>query len=1374
MKDDDSLFKATSKTDLDDMSFEMEKALATLCKFVTQTLAVDHAGIILFEEDLRRGVLRAEYPKKRHRNRSIPFNKNFLKDLGESQRPLAIENLRPKTLTPSLYRFLADLAIRSVLIVPIAKPKSMRGVFFVGAINSARSFTKSDIALCESVAGQLDVIVERANLFQEIKVKADQLETLRRVTLAITSTLDYSTLLPRILEAAVTLLKARSGGIYKYFPDREELSIIADSNRPDNVGRTLKMGEGIAGKLIQTGSTSISVRDYARWEGTAPAYADNPTFGAVLAVPLKWQEKVIGVISIDDSVGREFTDADAHLLQLLADQVAIAIANAEFSAKTEERRLRLELLSRATFEIFGHLGTTNLDERFMAIASSAAQILNAESCDLFLVRREGFLSLEASYGRVGDWRKGLEVPIKSGPGVGLTSHIAFQGEPFMLRGNSLYSHFASKDHDDISTSSEVHSLLAVPLRKMTDSGLVTIGLLRVANKRDPTGLPSSSWGFADEDLSILTIFAQDVALAIESSDLFESLRKSKEAFELIAEVTALGDLKASLKSINRGMIQAVGCDAVVLYAYDQDRNAFIYPPAFAGVRHPKKAWIGDHVPKNSLIFEMLRLSDPYIVDNIENSPLAGGRFSREEEVASCVVLPLRQGGRKVGVMFVNYRKPQIFSKSQLSDIELFANQAAVAIRNAQLYDASRRQSAFLSRLNEASKEIVQASIGLDQGRILDHFLKAAVESVLGTAKLQQVIGAVHLYDPESQALSLTNVYPAEPQSPQVKMLGSSTVLGEGRTRVGISGRALLQAKTQLVQDVRKDQDYIQLTPTTLSQMAVPLIDNDAVIGVLSIESSELYAFDKDHVTTLSAFAELAMIAIKNARQFEELRRTKGLVGARTALAWMGMAGSVWRHGIAGSANNIRNEVLLLRERVKGDFSPEKLEKALSRIEQAAARIMHEPITPPLSSEEGIKSVAINSLIKARTETLWKREPYSKVRLRLELDAPASASVLASPEWLQRVLDILLENAAEALSAGTKRNIKIATKEIGNAIEISVSDTGRGIPADVQRKLFVVPIGGRQAPGMGLLLAQAIVQTYGGEIRVVSTSPGGTTVTVLIPKQGAPNLKYERIQIGTDEKTPVEFERLYNELRRAFEELTELDRKKTEFLSNVSHELRTPLTSVQSCIENFMAGIYGPVTEKQGHRLEIALASAREESRLIANLLDLARIQEGKVTLELSEGSIGQTIREVMNVFRYDAAQRNLSFEEDLPEEDQLELTADLGKIKQVLTNLVGNALRFTPDGGTIILRATRGDDAFVISVEDTGVGIPPEEQENIFKRFYQVDSALTRRRGGTGIGLNIAKEYVEMHGGDIRVESQLGKGSSFIFTLPLKPGEEFD
>jgi signal transduction histidine kinase len=239
--------------------------------------------------------------------------------------------------------------------------------------------------------------------------------------------------------------------------------------------------------------------------------------------------------------------------------------------------------------------------------------------------------------------------------------------------------------------------------------------------------------------------------------------------------------------------------------------------------------------------------------------------------------------------------------------------------------------------------------------------------------------------------------------------------------------------------------------------------------------------------------------------------------------------------------------------------------------------------------------------------------------------------------------------------------------------------------------------------------------------------------------------------------------------RAYENLKELDRKKTEFLSTVSHELRTPLTSVQSCIENLLSGMYGYLNEKQLSRLDIALAGAREESRLIANLLDLARIQEGRTTLDLVRGDICKIIHDVTGVFRYDAGQKNITIKEEIPVEEKLEVIIDAGKIKQVITNLVSNALKFTPEKGVITISAHCLDEQVEVSVKDNGIGIPEVEFKKIFDRFYQVDSSLTRKVGGTGIGLNIAKEYVEMHGGRIWVESsKVGEGSTFMFTLPVK------
>lgn len=236
--------------------------------------------------------------------------------------------------------------------------------------------------------------------------------------------------------------------------------------------------------------------------------------------------------------------------------------------------------------------------------------------------------------------------------------------------------------------------------------------------------------------------------------------------------------------------------------------------------------------------------------------------------------------------------------------------------------------------------------------------------------------------------------------------------------------------------------------------------------------------------------------------------------------------------------------------------------------------------------------------------------------------------------------------------------------------------------------------------------------------------------------------------------------------KELEEALERDRKKTEFLSTVSHELRTPLTPVKGSIENLLSEMYGPLNDKQRARLEMALTNVNDEARLIENLLDLVRIQEERVTLDLDKENIANLVKSVVQVFEYDAKKKHIKLSMDLAAKEDLTAYFDRGKIKQVITNLVGNAIKFTPEKGTVLILVSGNSKWIRVDVKDDGIGIPVGEEEKIFERFYQVDSSLTRKAGGTGIGLSIVKEYVQMHGGKVIVESEVGKGSVFAFTLP--------
>ena len=237
---------------------------------------------------------------------------------------------------------------------------------------------------------------------------------------------------------------------------------------------------------------------------------------------------------------------------------------------------------------------------------------------------------------------------------------------------------------------------------------------------------------------------------------------------------------------------------------------------------------------------------------------------------------------------------------------------------------------------------------------------------------------------------------------------------------------------------------------------------------------------------------------------------------------------------------------------------------------------------------------------------------------------------------------------------------------------------------------------------------------------------------------------------------------------------ELERMKSNFLSVVSHELRTPLHSIKGFVEIILMGKTGPVTELQEDFLKTVRTQTTSLQRMIDDLLEFSRMEAGRVTLHLAEVSLPAVAQSVVAklapLAEEDGLQLYLGLPADLPEID-----ADRSRLEQVLTNLVENAIKFTPSGGEITVSGVRLGDRVRLTVADTGIGIPPDEQDRVFDRFYQVDSSERRAYRGTGLGLSICKHIVERHSGRIWVESDgmSGHGSRFHLELPivLRPAE---
>ena len=250
-------------------------------------------------------------------------------------------------------------------------------------------------------------------------------------------------------------------------------------------------------------------------------------------------------------------------------------------------------------------------------------------------------------------------------------------------------------------------------------------------------------------------------------------------------------------------------------------------------------------------------------------------------------------------------------------------------------------------------------------------------------------------------------------------------------------------------------------------------------------------------------------------------------------------------------------------------------------------------------------------------------------------------------------------------------------------------------------------------------------------------------------------------------------RLFNEIREksaqlevANRDLGAASRHKSEFLANMSHELRTPLNAIIGFSDVLEQRMFGELNDQQADYVRDIAGSGRHLLDLVNEILDLSKIEAGRMELEPSEFALAETIRGAVGFIRERAARHGITLTPEVPN-DLGTLIADERKVRQVLLNLLSNAVKFTPDGGSVGVKARRMLGEVEISVRDTGIGIAPEDQPRVFEEFQQVGKPSDRSREGTGLGLTLAKRFVELHGGRMWLESEVGRGTTFTFALPV-------
>jgi signal transduction histidine kinase len=248
----------------------------------------------------------------------------------------------------------------------------------------------------------------------------------------------------------------------------------------------------------------------------------------------------------------------------------------------------------------------------------------------------------------------------------------------------------------------------------------------------------------------------------------------------------------------------------------------------------------------------------------------------------------------------------------------------------------------------------------------------------------------------------------------------------------------------------------------------------------------------------------------------------------------------------------------------------------------------------------------------------------------------------------------------------------------------------------------------------------------------------------------------------------------HELQTANERLQEHDRRRSKFVSVASHELRTPMTSIKGFVENMLDGLTGQLSERQEHYLQRIKHNVDRLTRIINQLLDWSRLDVGRIDIKPEPLRVGEFVTDVVESFQTLAAEKSILLEV-MPSDQRLMVRADRDKIEQILWNLVGNAIKFTPKAGRVSVTCNARDAAFAqIMVSDSGCGIAPHELPKVFNEFSKVESAMPTSQGAQ-LGLFITKSLVTLHGGQMWVESLPGAGTQFFFTLPIEvepPGAE--
>lgn len=904
---------------------------------------------------------------------------------------------------------------------------------------------------------------------------------------------------------------------------------------------------------------------------------------------------------------------------------------------------------------------------------------------------------------------------------------------------------------------------------------------------------SHARNWSDEDRLLVQQVTDQLSLALENARLFQETQARAEEMALLNRVVSAAasslDLNQTLNIIASEIAHALRLSDVTIGLLTEDRkflkimNELL--PAEAGF-----TTLGALMPFDLPMFQQIaQTREPFVIENVpeRNIHPAIKKITDYRQTQTLTVFPITVGEAIIGMAGLHISQPgRQLTENEIRLTQTILTQASIAIQNARLFQETQARAEELAALNRI---VTSASQTLEIHQLLDVLLHQILE-VIGFDG-----GLISLYDEDRHTLNMA-VYHNLP-APLLQKIRADGLQNSLCEYVFISGQPLG------LNDLREGAP-LDVSPLIgqgiLSYLGVPLEAKGRVVGTLCTFNSIPGKINERLLQLTRSVGIQIGFAIENARLFEATQRSQAELSALFAamtdvIIVYDKDGRYKRIAPTNPSRLFRPPDEMLGKTIAEVLPADVGQTLMSAIQACLQTGQTVQVEYPLVieqnqywfdgtisklSEEEVFLVARDITARKLAEmTLQRRNEYLAATAEI---GRLVTSTLDLNTIFTRAVD-LIRNRFGFYHVGL-----FIVEETGfNAVlQEATGEAGE----EMKRQKHSLPVGSKSIVGEVTASGNPFVVNDTATSPIHRPNPllPKTRAEAAIPLRvgsriiGALDLQSEYpnafaeddiavLQTLADQiAIAIDNARSYELSIQAVKEMCEVDRLKSQFLANMSHELRTPLNSIIGFSRVILKGIDGPITELQQNDLTAIYNSGQHLLALINDILDLSKIEAGKMELSFDEVNIVEMINSVMSTATGLVKDKPITLKKNIAP-NLPTARADAIRVRQVLLNLLSNAAKFT-DEGEISVEASveqgpNGQPEILISVSDTGPGIAEADQAKLFQPFSQVDDSPTRKTGGSGLGLSISRRLIEMHGGRIGVRSTVGQGSTFYFTLPI-------